>query len=451
MWQWAKSARSQNPGDVAKTIINSAALPEVLEHGPFFKRSKRYTYYCCIIISFLIVWFSIARIQELVIAQGEVIPISQIKNISHLEGGLVKSVHVAEGDIVKEGDVLVTLSASGSGQDLKQLQVRRAHLALNKIRLAALMKDQDPDFSKWQRSHPKLVNDVRALYLNARNKLKKELLILESRLLQSRSEIEASELEYQTNQKHVSLLREKVAHKQTLFKKQLTTRDDFLEAQTDLQVAKARKIASQGKLAKAKLMFKEAEIKLEEAQVKAQNTYSEGHAQVARELAELEETLLKFKDRVTRLSIVSPFNGIVQQLVPRASGEVIKPGDVVANIVPLDEEMVIQTQILPADIAQVKVGDPVKIKVSAYDSNIFGTLNGKVQKISASTLQTQDNAPFYKAHIHLEQKHFERNGIKHFILPGMEVQAEIITGAKSLMKYIFKPIYNSLDRAFVER
>lgn len=452
IWQNWKGRQGQHQSnDVAKAIISNATLPEVLEQGHGFKRSKCFTYIWCALLTLLFIWFSVAPIQELIIAQGQVMPISQIKTLHHLEGGLVKTVHVAEGDIVSKKDVLVTLSAASTGQDLKQLKIRQAHLTLSKIRLTALIAGKEPDFSKWANRYPDLVRDERTLYQSARKKLKKEILILQSKLLQRRSEIDAAQHETEAHADHVRLLQDKVTHKEALFQKQLTTRDDFTEAKTDLQMAKGRKILSQGKLAQAKLLFSEAEIKLEEAQAAARNTYSESHSRVARELAELEETMLKFKDRVTRLEITSPFNGIVQQLVPRAPGEVIKPGELVANIVPLDDDMVVQTQISPADIAQVEVGDDVKVKVSAYDPNIFGKLNGKVKKISASTLQAKEGAPYYKAYIHLEKKYFKKSGTKYYLLPGMEVQAEIITGAKSLMKYLFKPVYNSLDKAFVEK
>lgn len=449
-WTFSKKERRAN-GDVQDDIADTLVLPEVLEKNSLSKVSKKFTYYTCFLICIACIWFSIAQIQELVIAPGQVIPSGMIKKIHHLEGGLVEDVHISEGDIVEKGDLLVTLSSSGPGQDLKQLEVRKVHLTLSGIRLSALLAGEKPDFSNWLEQYPKLVQDQNNLYQTAFKRNEQKILALRSKILQSKSEIRAFNLEHKANLEQAQFFQQKVEIKRRLLKKGYSSRKDYLDAQTEYQTAKAREVASAGKLSKAQLQLTEANINLEEAKAETRNTYSEEYTRLSRELDELKQTITKFKDRVQRLQVRSPFKGIVQELIPQASGEVIKAGDLVANIVGLNEDMIIQAEVAPADIAQIKIDDIVNIKVSAYDSNIFGFLPGKVKKISASTFQKQDGTPYYKALIHLDKSYFEKNEVRHLILPGMEVQAEIITGAKSLVKYMLKPVYNSLNTAFTER
>ncbi|MEM7620439.1 MAG: HlyD family type I secretion periplasmic adaptor subunit [Pseudomonadota bacterium] len=432
-------------------LLNALVLPEVLETGRLSQFSQQFTYTICGILTLALIWMSVAQIQELIIAEGQIIPSGLIKKIQHLEGGLVREVKVSEGDLVEKGDTLVLLQSTGPGQDLNQLRVRRIHLFLSEIRLSALIAAEEPDFSLWREKYPKIVKDQYNLYNSAKKKIRKEKLILQSKILQNKAELKSARLEYTANIQQAQLYLEKVKIKNELFKKRLTSREDYLEARTEYQTAKARQILAEGKLAKNKLLLSEANIKLQEAEAEARNKFAEEYSQLSRELAELEETINKFNDRVVRLRIVSPIRGIVQQLVPKAPGEVIKAGELVANVVSLEDDMIVQSQIAPSDIAQVKVGDKVNVKISAYDPNLFGTLNGTVQKISASTFQTKDGVAYYKAQIHLEKNYFKRSNLKHLVLPGMEAQAEIITGAKSLMKYMLKPIYRSLDTAFSER
>jgi HlyD family secretion protein/adhesin transport system membrane fusion protein len=180
-------------------------------------------------------------------------------------------------------------------------------------------------------------------------------------------------------------------------------------------------------------------------------TLSEERSKIAGELAELKEQISKQKDRVDRLVVRAPRHGIVQELAQRAPGEVVKPGDVVASIVPLDRSIVAEVRVQPDDIGHIKEGDPAEIKLSTFDSAVFGVVKGSVSHLSATTFETAKGELFYKAIITMDQDHVGHKGAERPILPGMVVEADIITGAKSLVRYLLKPVYRSLDAGFTER
>ena len=205
----------------------------------------------------------------------------------------------------------------------------------------------------------------------------------------------------------------------------------------------------------------EAESALAQADAVAAQKIAEERTKATSDLAETERQVAKFSDRFERLLVRAPSAGLVQELAPKAAGEVLKPGDVVARIVPSGFELVAEVRIDPKDSGHIKAGAHAEVKFATFDSAIFGTVPGKVERISATTFSPQFGAPpfhgqsaaepYYKAIIRLEHPYVGSGPAKRPITPGMVVQAEIVTGAKSIVRYLLKPVYNSLDVAFTER
>ena len=432
-------------------IADSILLPEILEDKRLHFFASSTTYIICGFIFLFLIWFSVAEFKELVIAQGQIEPSGLIKNIHHLEGGKVKQVHVQEGELVEKGSLLVSLKSVGSKQDLKQLEARRIFLILNKIRLESLLHNRKPIFSKWSDNYPGLVGKQLDQYKAALQKKIQTEQILSSKIRQYKSEYKASLLEHKSEATRVGLLTQKLNMRQQLIKKGYATLRSVIEAKSELQLAISRQILSKGKVNKSLQLLKQAKFKLKQTKAENKDKLHERYSTVSRELLELNESIEKYSDRVDRLKVISPFRGIIQKVSVRAPGEVISPAGLVANIIAVDESMVAVVRFKPKDRAQFNKGDQAEIKVTAYDTNLFGTLTGSVKNISASILRDDKGLPYYKAYIELNNNYFENNGSKHFILPGMQVRAEIVTGAKSLMKYILKPIYRSIDQAFTEK
>ena len=432
-------------------IADSLLLPETLEDRKLNNFASSITYLICVFLLLFLFWLSIAEFKELVIAQGQIEPSGLIKNIHHVEGGQVGKVHVREGDLIEAGTTLVSLTSIGSEQDLKQLETRKVYLSLNQIRLDSLLHDKKPDFSNWIDLYPTLVQNQIDQYKTTIRKRTKTQQIHSSKIAQYNSEYKAALLEHQSEVTRVDLMSKKLHIRQQLKKNGYASLRSVIETKSELQLAKSRSILSKGKIEKTHQLLKQAELKLAQVNTEHKDQLYEKYSEISREILELDETIKKFSDRVNRLKITSPYRGIIQKMSVISRGEVIPPAGLVANIVSVGDDMVAEVKFAPKDRAQFDVGHTAEIKVTSYDTNIFGSLSGTVKSISASIFRDEKGNPYYKAYITLNRNFFQKNDHKHFILPGMQVRAEIVTGAKSLMTYILKPVYRSVNQAFTEK
>jgi HlyD family secretion protein/adhesin transport system membrane fusion protein len=220
----------------------------------------------------------------------------------------------------------------------------------------------------------------------------------------------------------------------------------YLEAKSALLRIQGEALTAEIKLKGALAAQAEAESALAQADTVALQKNAEERGKASADLAETERQLAKFSDRLDRVIVRAPSAGLVQEIVPKVAGEVVKPGDVVARIVPS---------------GHVHVGAPADVKFATYDTAIFGTLAGTVDRISATTfspgaaqpLSPGQSAPepYYKAIVSLSSDQIGTGAMKRPISAGMVVQANIVTGSKSIIRYLLKPIFNSLDLAFTER
>jgi adhesin transport system membrane fusion protein len=229
------------------------------------------------------------------------------------------------------------------------------------------------------------------------------------------------------------------------------SKSDYAELQRAAEKTNEQLVSATGQMETAIEASKEAEVKLGEYQETFRRQLSEERTKATAELAELRASAPKQEDRVNRLVVRSPIAGVIQELAPKSVGQVMRPGDVIALVVPTDQEMIAEVQIPPQEIGHIKTGQSADIQISTFDSARFGKIPGVIQRISAATFQTQEGVPFYKAVIKLDRDFVTVSGERHPLLPGMVVQAEIATGSKSLAAYLLKPIYNNYSTAFSER
>jgi HlyD family secretion protein/adhesin transport system membrane fusion protein len=400
-----------------------------------------------LMVAAALLWAGITPIRELSLARGQLILASQVRPIQHLEGGIVDEILVKEGDIVDEGQPLLRMNPIQAGAELATLKARADNLSLVKERVEALVDGRAADFGSapgvlarenlevYQRRLAHL-NDERHLYL--------------ARADQRRAEIASAKNEIATGRKLVAIEQEQLQMRQTLVKMGATSRKQLLDSETALEQAHARLQASEGKLDATTKALAEAEAALAASQTETRKLWSEELVKTSADLAEVEESIKKNADRVARLTVRAPARGRVQNLVQRSSGEVVRPGETVARIVPLDE-LVAEVRVRPEDIASVKLGNRAQLKVTAYDSNKFGKIDAQVAEISPTTFEDEETHRFYyRALIRYDQTRAPGRRAWH-LQPGMTVDAEIITGEKTLLRYLMKPISRGLDVAFSER
>ena len=236
-----------------------------------------------------------------------------------------------------------------------------------------------------------------------------------------------------------------------LMEQKLTPKLAYLSAARDLERLKGEKARFIAQERTGREALAEAESRLADQESKLGHDALNEMGTVTAELAQVQEAKAKLEDRAARTEIVSPVRGIVQELAVTSSGSVIQAGGVVTKILPADDALVIENQITPRDIGHVSPGQPVRIKVASYDYARFGAVTGTLSRISPSTFLDEKKNPYYKGVVTLDRLYVGTDAKKNHILPGMTVQVDVVTGEKTILQYLLKPIYLAATQAFQER
>jgi len=398
-----------------------------------------------------LVWAAVAPIREHSKAQGQLVPLFEVRPVQHLEGGIVDQILVKEGDLVEKGQSLMRLQPIESQSDLSGLRIRARNLTLEKARAEALLAGREIDPRVLNGVNPDIVNDHMQVHRLRVLQRAKERELLSTRVDQRNAEIAGLKTQIPMQQRLVEMQKERLDGRQQLFAKGAMSKKQVLEVETLYEQARIQLRESERKLAMVEEALPEAEAAQAEAEAQAQKLWSEELAKASSELAEVRETINKQADRVDRLDVRSPIRGRVQNLLQRSPGEVVPPGESILRVVPVGGDLVAEVRVHPEDIADVKLGDAADIKVSAFDFTRYGKLNGEVSSISPTTFETEDKQLYYKALIKFDPE--DAANFKPFtrLQPGMTVDADIISGSKSLLRYLLKPIFRGMDVAFSER
>ena len=371
--------------------------------------------------------------------------------VQHLEGGIVKEIVVRDGEIVKEGEVLIRISPTATESEFQQLQARRAILELQVIRLNAVLNDKVPAFEKYQKSYPDLVSSEKEIYYAQLKTHRSQLNLADTKIKQRQEELAREKNKVSYLNRELKVLRQQANMRKDLVDRGLVSRAEYLERKGEMAETETQYQQSLSNV----LVSKESLAEAQQALVELDNQYYESIkkeiGKVSGELIELNKTLLKFEDRVSRLEITSPVSGVVTGLSINTIQSVIKPGETVMEIVPAGDELIVESRVNTSDIGHVYIGQEAEVKINSYDPHRFGTVMGKVRQISASTFLDEQQVPYYRAKIALEMDYLHAKDGKYKIIPGMTVQADIKTGEKSVLDYLLKPIYRGFQNAFQER
>jgi adhesin transport system membrane fusion protein len=404
---------------------------------------------CTIAISF-IVWASLTPIQEITTASGQVIPTGFIKSVQHLEGGIISEIKVHEGDMVKEGQLLLLLDGKSAQSELEQALAKETSLKIRAERLRAFGLGQKPNFSDFIKTHKDLVKDQQDIYnMQLKNREDQEAVI------DKQQEQQKALLAVQLGQKKDLEDQLTIAEKQRdvneeLFNKRLKTGTEYRNSAANAASIREKLDQVLNQMQQTRQAIAESDNKLTELGTHLRNDALTEMGNVTAEIAQVKESITKLQDRVNRLEIRAPVSGIVKGLKTNTLKGVIQPGEEILQVVP-ENAMEIEAQINPKDIGNTQLDQDVTIKVSAYDYSRFGSIEGKLHAISASTFLDENKKPYYKAFITLNQLYLGNNPQTNRIAVGMTVQADIHTGEKTLLQYLIKPVYNAVKTSFRER
>jgi adhesin transport system membrane fusion protein len=419
------------------------------------KRNKPrvYIYSLLLMVGATICWSYYGRIDIVTIAPGVVVPSSKIKIIQHLEGGIIRHINVREGDQVIKGEPLVDLEVIVPGANLREINVRLTRLQLDIVRLKTeLSGDQDFKFPDEETGvNRELIKASKALLKTRRRHINNLVNAQKARVLQvKQGEREINE-RVSTNKRFLKIINEKMMISNELLKEDLTNRLEHLSLIN-------QRVGIEGKIkedfwALQRMGSEKKEAIIREKDIR-DNYISELRSDIDEKeslFRELVQRRNKIKDRLKRSTIRSPVDGKVKVLYHATTGGIIKPGETILDLVPNDDRLLVEAKLAVEEVVYVSLGQKTIVQLAAQGNAGSAKILGKVIYISADSITKSGDAPFYLIKIKLEKDYFEENGNIYKLLPGIQVFCNILTGSRSIMRYVIDPFFNVFDVALRER
>lgn len=397
-----------------------------------------------------VLWASQAVLEEVTRGSGRVIPSSQIQVVQPLEGGIVAEILVAEGDQVDAGQALMRIDDTSFSSELGEIRQRRAALTARRIRLEAEARDTAPDFSEGDLAD-ELVLQESALLDARRSALAQEIAVVAEQLAQK--ELERVELQTRLveTEATVALIQEELDLAERLRQRGNFPQIELLRLRRQAQ-EQARELAVlEAALPRGEAAIREAVARRENALAAFRARAAEELARTAADLSVIEETITAARDRVRRTMLRAPVRGIVNAVPITTVGAVVQPGQSVVEIVPVDDRLLIEARVRPQDVAFVGPGQAASVKVTAYDYTVYGDLSGTVDRISADTITDAEGETFYRVIVETEETALGNADAPLPIIPGMVVDVDILTGEKTVLDYLLKPVNRARNEALRER
>ena len=448
----AKAKKEMNKKRLSKKdyeFMNSLSAA-VLEAAPTRLRAVLY-FWIFAILAFLI-WANFAYIDEIARGDGEVIPSGENQMIQNLEGGIVEEILVKEGDAVDKGQVLLKIDNQKSISSYSSNEIKAEALQAKILRLEAESNGEDfqvPEDVKKRLGQ--FIENERSLYETNKKELDSKLSALREKLVQRKQELQEAYSQRDHLESSYSMISKEVRMTRPMVAKGVRSKIDFLQLQREANEIASKYDAAKKSIPRLKSAIKEVQNNIKETKLNFQSQAKEKMNEALAELRSLRATSTALEDQVTRTIVKSPMKGIVQKLYVHTVGGVIKPGQDIMEIVPSDETLLIKVRIKPKDIAFIYKGQRAIVKFTAYDFAVYGGLEGKVVQISPDSIKDEEGNVFYEVRIKTDKNYIGRHGKKLKIIPGMTTTVDIITGKKSVLDYILKPILKTKQYTFTER
>ncbi len=416
------------------------------------QRSEILLWIILLVFVIFVIWARFTEVDELTKGVGSIIPSKHMQVIQSLDGGIVSELMVKEGQLVQKDEVLLKINDTDSLSHYQENHLRYNELQAKALRLhaeASLKPLQiDRNVSEEMLEVLNKEKDLNTINLQG---LERQVRILKEELIQSQSVLKEARAKEKNLQESYNIMQQKLQIMEPLLKKALVSQVEYLDLQQQAvsingQISEIRSsiprlkssiVASKKKIEKTKLDF----------QVKAREEYTKTSAEISR----LKESDQVLQNRVNRTDVRSPVRGIVNRIMFKTIGGVIQPGQEIMEIVPLDDKLLVEAKIKPSDIAYVYPGQRAKVKFTAYDFTIYGGLFGTVTHVSADTIKDEENRYFYLVQIETDKNYLMRNETKYNLMVGMITDVNIITGKKTILDYLIKPLQKTREEALIER
>jgi adhesin transport system membrane fusion protein len=384
---------------------------------------------------------------------GSVIPSQKVQMIQNLEGGILQEISVEENQIVNKGDILIRIDNALAASQYRDAFTKAAEHEAAILRLNAEIAGKSklvfPE--TFEGADLQVMRDQQAIFRARNELLQAELNVLRSQHSQKQQEIAEMKSRKAQLEEGIGLAKQQRDIAKPLVDQGVYARVDYLALERDISSLQGDIDALRLAIPRIRQAANEASRRIEQRRAEVKTQALDEMNSRRGELKSLQQIMSAGEDRVTRTDVRSPVRGTIKQINLNTIGGVVRPGESILEIVPLDDTLLIEARIRPADIAFLHPGQKAMIKITAYDFAIFGGLDGTLEAISADTIEDDDGESFYKVKLRTQKNAIAYRGEELPIMPGMTASIDILTGKKSVLAYLLKPILRAKQNALRER
>jgi len=440
-------AIDSTPDEADSLTWEESAERAYMEQNPIKTRVMFYT--LCTTIVVLILWSGFAEVDQVTRGEGKVIPSQQVQILQSLDGGVITEILTREGAIVEKGELLVKLDATRFQSNFEESNAERLALMAKIARLRAVVNDVDfqPE-QELSDVSPALVEHERLLYESTLAELHVLQEIGLQQITQREKELEEAEAARDKAVKTYNLAARELALTRPLLDTGAVSEVEILRLERDIANMVGERDQALAQISRLQAAISEARQKYLEVELDFKNKLREDMSTVMARLSALEEASSGLSDRVKQTAVRSPVRGTIKRLYYNTIGGVVLPGKEIVEVIPLDDSLLLEARIKPQDIAFLHPGQLANVKFTAYDFVVYGGLQATVEHIAADTVTDENGNPFYIVRVRTLDSNL---GEGKPIIPGMVATVDILTGKKTILAYLLKPLLRAKQYALTEK
>lgn len=413
------------------------------------QRAGRIVQVALVVVALLLVWAAFATVEEVTRGEGRVIPSRQLQVVQSLDGGVVSEILVREGEVVEANQLLLRIDETRATSGVRENAAQGFALRARQARLRALAEGTTfrPPATEGAEEQ-RIVDEERRLYEARLSELNTLLSINQQQLAQRQQELAEMRARRSAAERSLELSQQELAQTRPLLATGAVSQVDILRLERDVTRARGDAEQAGAQIARVQAAIGEAQRKIQETELSFRNEARKELADVMGRLNTLSEGAVALADRVDKSQVRSPVRGRVQRLLANTVGGVVQPGKDIVEIVPLDDTLVLEARVLPRDIAFIRPGQAATVKFTAYDFSIYGGMDATVENISPDTVTDERGNAYYLVRVRTREASF---GERMPIIPGMTAEVDVLTGEKTVLGYLLKPVLKAKAYALSER
>ena len=401
------------------------------------------------VVAVLLIWAAFAKVDEVTRGEGRVVPSRQLQVLQSLDGGVVAEILVREGQVVEAGQMLLRIDGTRATSGVRESAAQGFALEARQARLRALaegaaFKPPRPEGDDERR----ILEEERRLYETKLSELNTLVSISRQQLMQRQQELAEAQAKRSAAIRGLELAQQELTQTRPLLATGAVSQVEVLRLERDVTRNKGDAEQTLAQIARVHAAIGEASRKIQETELSFRNDARKDMAEVMGKLNALNEGSVALADKVDKAQVKSPVRGRVQRLLANTVGGVVQPGKDIVEVVPLDDALVLEARVLPKDIAFIHPGQDAMVKFTAYDFSIFGGLEAKVENISPDTVIDEKGNAFYIVRVRTNQPNFDE---RLPVIPGMTAEVDVLTGQKTVLSYLLKPVLKAKAYALRER